>query len=520
MSLILDVIMIATEEIMRRRNIPAGKSFDIEKVEQACTNMKTSENEIVSSITRETKMIKEKIKSIQQLMARIYPASEFPMPFEDFMRSWHEFNLARFSEIKQRNAKIKSLFKQTETLEARALLMLQPKSYHQAQPPLSVIKDVAEFYENAGMADGTLPDPIQNDKLNLPWLIAQLHVVLPSIINYVASFKLDPDDSKNEELKHLKRLASELTEIETKTEKLTLKFKKEISEMVAKLKKASDERHRLEDENQSPEELAERTRNEQIEMEKLKVLSSPSHFFDGTKESLKVVAVKKNRLAFMDDHDTNESVANGTMLYGPVKSFINRTLKLNQSTIAEFAAPRLNTRRRRDPKELLERATSNVNALNSTQRYYTGAIPKGSRMLAPKFSSTMLSPDLHQPSFNLSIISSTAKFSPICEQILTPQHISTPELEKSFEKSFTDVFKMTLQVEENLPKVALNDDTLNLTPDSQVSDCATVVDLHANSTDAAFAKATESFSEWIINNEQSDEALINTSDTVLINFDD
>ena len=425
MSLVLDLIMLATKEIMKRRNIAAGKSFDIEKVTQASLNMKEMETDLSTNIKIEADLIKVKTRAIQELIAKIFPDNEIPMSFEEFIEAWHEYNNSQLSEIKISNEKMKLIYKKTEELQTRAEELLLPRIYEINNPPLKVIKDVAAFYENAGVTNETIPSAIRNDNLNFSWLVAQLHLVLPTIMKYVLNFSLDSSDTSSEELKVLKRLSLELRKIESKTIDFASKFKKDMTSLAAKLKKAKQERQLQEDEILSPEILAERTVRDTMELERMNLLTSPKYNFDTTKECLNHVVVRKNRLPFMNEEEGKENYANETKYFQRSKpnptsghSRLNNTNFNATMKLGGMAPPNQKPRRRLDPMQMLEKATSNDpktrQDLNSTKKY-TGTVPKHPKLTGPKLSSTMISPSLHQPLFDYSTISEIIKGSPIVD---------------------------------------------------------------------------------------------------------
>lgn len=528
-SLILDLIMIATKEIMRRRKIPQGTSFDIEEVTQACKNMKEVENELVNSIKSETKVIKDKTEEIRELInEKIYPPNEFPLTFSEFIASWHEHNKNQLKGIKERSEKMKLVEKKTAELCVSAEQMFAQKNFDIIAPPLEVIRDISQFYENAGVTNEKIPAAIVDERLNFPWLIAQLHFVLPAIIAYTSNCSFESSDNSNEELKVLKRLSLELAKIESNFDKFAEKFRKTIPAMVERLKKLKEERLRIELENESPEKIAAREAKEQIEMEDLKLLTSPRYYFDATKECLKNVVVKKNRLALIDDDEGKENLGNESKFYRPTKSpFVNKTLKMNQTVTNEMGPPRLlQPRRRLDPMAMLERATSRGNKprqdLNSTR--FTGAMPK--TISINKFSSTMLSPDLNHPLFNCSTVSDISKSSPILlyspapevliesmfgETVKPADNNSIPwndsDKMKTIQMSPKGGLKPLVSVKEIFkqpPKIEVNDETIR----NESSEATLCKEKSENSDSTSFSCAS-------IMLRHDDEDLFNVSDTIL-----
>ena len=528
LSLILDLIAICIKDIMRRRKIPSGKSFDIEKVTQVCINMKEVENDLVNSINNETKVIKEKTEKIQEILnKKIYPQTEFPMSFSEFIASWHEENQNQFQAIKERSERMKNVQVKTRELCAKAEDLLAQKTYEVTQEPLEVIKSIVEFYENAGVTNEQIPPAVVDEKLNFPWLIAQLHLVLPAITAYISNSSFESAESSNEELKVLKRLSLELVKIEGKFDLFASQFRKRVPAMVEKLRKKKEERQRIESENASPEKVAIRAAKEQIEMESLNLLSSPRYYFDSSKDCLKNVIVKKNRLALIDEDDGKENL-NESKFYRPAKSpYVNKSQKMNMTISNEMGPPKLQPRRRLDPMALLEKATSKVSKsrvdLNGSR--YTGTVPKVS---LNKFSSTMLSPDLNSPVFfNCSTVSAISKtsphlpFSPVIESMFGNDTVKSKDTSipwddtvkmKSIQMSPKGGLKSLVPLEEIFkgpPKVELNNETLTETTEN------TLCEEKSENSDNTSFNCTSIMMMKI----KSDEDLFNTSDTVLQQLD-
>lgn len=417
MSLILDIVMLAAKEVMKRRSFPDGKSFDIEKVTEACQNIKTIETEILSSITSEIQAMRDKIKAIQKLLENIIPARDLPMTFEEFISAWHDYNMTRMSEINKRDEQMESVYQKTAQMIVSAQKMLQSKIRDVFSPPLEDIIAIAEFYENATAANQLMPQPISDGNLNLSWLIAQFHLVLPVIVSYVSNYVVDPSNTSSDELKSLKKYSLELNRVEKRIDDFCTHWRQTIPLIIAKFKQAKEERQRREREQQTDEELAGQEAKKQLEMEKLKLLFEPVYYFDATKECLKNVVVKKNRLALIFDEDGNEDLVNETKLYRSVQSTLANKTRENKTMIKEMGPPppKQQPRRRFDPMLMLEKAnkpSSSRGDLNTTKRH---AHPKGMTPLTPKFCSTMLSPDLRQPLFNCSTVSEIPKGSPLNE---------------------------------------------------------------------------------------------------------
>lgn len=535
MSLVLDLIKLAIKEVIKRRNFASNKSFDIDEVMTACTNIKAIENELVTSIKSETQVIHEKTTAIQKCLEKIFPAKDFSMSFEELISSWHELNAARMADIKKQNEEMDAIYRKTALMVERAQKMLQPKIYDTSSPPLEVIKEVAEFFVNAGTKPNDF-EPITEKSLNISWLIAQLNAILPTIVNYVSNYTVDPSQKSHDELKSLQKYSLELRNTEKKIDDFCEHWRKTIPLLIAKFKAAKEERQKQEREQQTAEELAAEEAKQKLELEKLNLLFEPKYYFDATRECLKHVVVKKNRLALIDD-DGNENLVNETKLYRSVKSTLANKSKVNQANKMEMGPPKQEPRRRFDPMQMLERAIQPSNSrsdLNSTKKYLNASKVRPS---TPKFSSTMLSPDFRQPLFNCSTVSEIAKHSPLNEaSILDSIFQEASNVHKtSKDHHFSGLSRTPLsshnaqsqqfQSEKTNPNVdlKLNDETIKGYSNTQMIHNATF-DTSNEKTESTLRLAKEnsqdihldSFSSgWMIN----DENLFNVSDTLLKNVE-
>lgn len=534
--LILDLVMIAIKEIMKRRKFAPGKSFNMKTVMVACSNMKEVETCLVNSIKTETKIVKERTLAIQKLVDSIYPHGEFPMTFEEFIEAWHAHNEEQLIAIKGRTAAMEEIYCQAEDLFNRAQQLLSAKTFEAIATPLKDIQDIAEFYANAGVADD-IPQPIADGKLNFPWLVAQLHLVLPTIVTYVENFRFEPSDTNNDELKVLQRLSRELDKIETNVDEFAVKFNEVITALIAKLKQKKEEREL----DQTVEKTPEQEAKEILERENLKLLVSPKYYFDASKECLKHVMVKKNRLALMDDEEQKENLANETKFYRAPKSPYVK--KLNQSKIVnEMRPPKPQPRRRFNAMELLNEATAgakNRRDMNSSIRY-TGAVPKQAQVDNMRFSSTLLSPYFnHPPAFNISTLSEISEVTLAAPETpliaAQPFTLETPidwnniqssnaEVLKTIQKSPKGGLRSLLTADEifnNHPKVQLNDETMKNEisaaqgsgSSSDTSDQTTMRIKSSNDSE------NNSYSLKSIRL-QTDEDLFNVSDSILRDIDD
>lgn len=543
MSLCLDLIMIAIKIVMEKRNYQQEKSVDIDEVIKACTNMKEVETKIVGSIKTEIELVKGKTLQMQELSKKIFPARIAPNSISDFVEKWHRHNNQRLIAITSQNDKISQIYHKTADVFDRAQRLLSPKPFEFINPSVEEVKNLVEFYENTAASNGNMIAPVKDGNLNFGWLISQLNIVLPAIINYVSNFTLDPSDSSRDELKILEKHAGELRKFETKRAEFEIKFMAEIPKLFAQLKKAWDERKHLEQEAKTSEEIAEECEARQMELENMKVLSSPRYYFDTTKECLNHVVVKKNRIALMsEDEENNLTLANESKYFGSgKKSFKPKQPSMNQS-LKPMGPPK--PRRRLDAMELLEGAMSSRPNMDASSRF-SGTILKHSSTIKQKFSSTLLSPDLRQPAFDCSVISSIAQGSPMIDGIeaLSPFYtnnrlqqgmhffddklaVAPPvalddslkimALEKSPKGKLSALIK-TESCFSTTPRLLLNDDTMSESRSESTTITESVTQITVRRAQDDTLNGSDSFAMIKIPN---DDDLFNTSDTVLKGTED
>lgn len=495
--------MIALKETMKRRKIPFGKSIDIEKTEEVCTNMKQIENEMVTSINNEAKAIKAKVDAISDLLNQIYSTGEQGLALEYYVRVWHEFNSERWKTFKENSENMEIIFADMEKLRQKAREMLAPKNFEPFVPASDELRDLVDYYEDSSSAEN----------VDLQWFIAKLHQVLPTINKFVADFSVDPANIVAEEHRVVKKLAIELEKIEVKAQELHSVLKSKIAKIVRDLKRRHEEQKRLEAENQSPDKLKEVKARDEMELEKLKVLQPPPMYFDATKNCLKQVAVNKTRLSLLFDDGKEKDELNDTKMFRSMRQLSAKKAKPNQSKLGEMAPPaRPNSRRRLDAMELLERATSNRYDLNSSRRP-TGAVPKQA-LQVPKFSSTMLSPQLRPDILDCSSISAISKASPLvdtsldrilCESAIQPN--STVIHEKSSGPHSDNTTLPTIIAADANSVNGDENGELTVKPNENCSANSTGVKNAGDSLDQMRMRIV-------------DDDLFNTSDTVLLEIDE
>jgi hypothetical protein len=538
MSIVLDLVVLAIKEVMRKRNIVHGKSVDIDEVLNACSNMKEVETSIISNIQTEIEVVKQKTQRVQDLISlKIFPVKMTKKPIQEFIEKWHKYNKRRWAGINLRNEQINLIHVKSVELYERAQKMLSPKNYNIVDPSVEEIRDLVEFYEN--LSHGNTQIAMKDDKLNFSWLVEQLSIVLPAIVDYTSNFTVDPHDSSRDELKVLKRHSIELQNFETKRIEFNNKFKLEAPKIIARLKKAWEDRKNTQDGIKTTEEIAEESASYQADVESLKILASPKYYFDTSKECLKHVVVKKNRLALLGEDDENDlGLANETKYFGSAKKSFNLKQNSTMNQSKKMGPPK--PRRRLDAMELLDGALSSRPNMNATSRFSNSILKRGSSDM--KFSSTLLSPDLRTgvPVFDCSLLSDITKGSPMlnCDEntnspiqqtvrfqpttnfnnffanlnvgkAVNP-NLDDPLVLKALEKSPKGKLQALVKTEHiftNNPKLLVNDQTAQ-----EISDEDETILQDTLKKTGETMNGSDSFKSMMIPN---DENLFNISDTLL-----
>lgn len=526
LSLLLDLVMLAIKEVIKRRKFSTGRSFDITKVEEVATNMKQIENELVNDIESESNYIKRKSEAISQLISHIYSADEFGVSFEDFIKSWHDHNRFRMISINNRNDEIEQIYHKAHQLRDQALKMLATKEYKSFAPSPEDVRDLVEHFEGIRGSNDDTP--------SFSWLLTQVHKVLPAINKFVACFTLDPSNINGEELKVLKKCFSKFDKIQVRLEDLTKKYREIITKIVEDLKKASDEQTRLTEENQFPEDLATKAEIERRELEVLEVFNDPVLHSDFSKEGFRRVPVLKNRLAFRI-LDEGKDFANESKFGMSMRPPSANKTKLNESSRMLPPTKPQNSRRRLDAMEMLENAITNRRNLNSTR--ITGVIPKNNMRTAtnPHFCSTLLSPDLRQVQFDCSTVSSISKASPLINEpfleSMFGDSIKIPDDQSKHDFNDPRQDKRSLDFDFSVAKKSsplVVADLLNVRPKIIVEESQKTCSEFSVTETTIKAETSTSISFETLNTmiaqgdsfNSSDEDLFNVSDTVLQQFAD
>lgn len=518
LSLLLDLVTLA----IRRRSNQAKCSINIDKVEEVCANMQHVENELVTSIKNETKIIQSKTNAIKDVIGRIYSSEEHGMSFQEFIESWHAHNKSRLAIIKNQNKKMELIYEKTALLQDRAQSMLKVKDYEPFVPSIDVVKELAEYYSPN--------EPFVDNQLSLVWLIPQIEKVLPTINTFVAGFTINRSELNEEELKVLTRLAVDLEKTVNKAEALEVVVKEVLPKITEELKKSKLERENIEALNLSFDTLAEKSLKERMDREKInQMLSSPRIHFDVSKNCLTHVIIKKNRLALLTNEE-GDAAMNESRLHRSMRPpSANKTKMISQKRSHTMAPPaKPSIRRKLDAMELLDKATSGRFDGNTSRRP-TGAFPKAnlsSRPTDPRFSSTFLSPDLRPPPFDYSF-TSTIICSPVIEDFsfgleesVRPSNFFFGGTQKenvppaNFVKEVSQPLGVPANGVSKSPKVTLDDITIFNASDSSKSSESTV---RLTVYEQTLCK-TDSLSFESLRIKHDDD-LFNTSDTVLRDID-
>lgn len=433
MSLILDLILIAIKEVMRRKTINASISLDISKAKEMAKTMNQIESDLRNSLQSEMKVIREKTHEIQEIINRIYPRDENIESFDEFIKSWHEFDLRRMSTIRENQAKIAGIYKKVQLLQEKAEKILTDKKYDMIQPSPNELRDFSEFYEHIAAA------PISDDanELNIVALLLCLQSMLPKILNYIENFSYDEAEVSADEMKIVQQKLVELEKFDPLINRM-LEREKTLHEKIAKLRTEKEEQDLLmnEDVIQNTMDDNDKMIRDTEEQDALRVLLSPKYSFDASKNCVNHVTITRKHLAFAESDDSNDRSfrMNQSKFLRPFGS----DTQLNKTRKDELMPPPKQTlpsrRKRRDAMQILEQATSKKFDLNSTK--YTGAIPKSS---SGPLSSTLLSSDLiNHGNPNFSTISSIA-FTPIPHLKACSKNIRHMDVDKH--KSFQQFAK-------------------------------------------------------------------------------
>ncbi|KAL7038156.1 hypothetical protein ACKWTF_009475 [Chironomus riparius] len=371
MSLILDLIITAIKEVMKRKNYSTDVALDLEKAEEVVSIMCEIETELESIIKIELKPLREKTVEIQELINSIYPIDS-PIPFEEFITNWNSINKQRLAKIKEQKAKIKEIYKRADLLQQKGHEMLRNKEHKIIKPTDNEIKELADFYQNIEL-------PIDKE-LNIVSLILHLESSLSVIQNYIQNFSYDEVEISDEEMRIAKRKLEELKQFEPLMQIL--------SEKQQQLKEKVMERD-VDEEDVQDDELFDEAQGKEV----MRTIASPRLCFETAKSSINKVH-KIHKLAFGENEGTTSSADHSMMqsrLYRPLSdTSLNRSKEMGPPKARDLPS----RRRKRDPMAILDKALARSRSkqdLNSTA-VNTGVNP--TLVASTPFSSTMLSPDL------------------------------------------------------------------------------------------------------------------------------
>lgn len=405
MSLILDFIGLAIDEVMRKKNFKTGKSIDLDKTTDAVIKMQESEKYFLESFDEEIAKIVKCRESIQNLFSDVIFPQDSLVIVEDFMQNWNEVNKEMYAKMKKSDHSIKTIISSAERLHENAMRMLS-----------FTVNSIEEMLSD--------PEGQGNEKqASLPEILRKVKMILPVVIDFIRKFNSSIDMSQlstfeeeqklvNERLASLNSLANELDELETKVSTSIVPF--------LELMRQTKAKKTPKDEDDSEISLALKAERERKDQELMSLLRSPEYQLNlnAPKES-----VMCQRISLMEDVSTKQNNLNETTLYRmPRISFIKRVpSQPGSANNSNFLKPqtrslfgKINT------KDILERATSRVSRTAHNSTRYLGVVPK---IITPKMSSTMLSCHQDNELFDCTGVSEIRSMSPFVE---SPAESETP----------------------------------------------------------------------------------------------
>ncbi|CRL02278.1 CLUMA_CG015249, isoform A [Clunio marinus] len=527
MSLILDLIILASNELMKRRNFSHEKSFDINKAIETVSEIKYNETELIAEIAKYIQETQENILAIQQFLEKIYPKEEFTTPFPELIASWNEHNIRLLYEIKKRNGEIKEIYKKAGDVHERATNLLTFKNNEIFSPKSEEIRDVVDFYENnilGALNESKTDQNLFQGELTYSWLIHHLNHVIDAILQFVTNYSPEDVEAVKEYSLAIEQFVFKLDKIKADHNKWQSKIKKTIPEIIQKLKILKDEEKKQEETSISLGELEE-CESDGLESEDLKLMLSPKYYFDVSEKCVRTGAAEKTRLALLNNSNDSEDGRNKenfnekSKFYRSKRApFTNQTSYMNQSQSTTTMGPPNSLRKRFDSMEILNRAKSvNKNNVSNLSSKYTGTIRKQISS-TPRLSSTMFPGDSHFSEFNFSGISEVT-YSPDdvvngCEgrkQIIETEF----EIERIIKDNilcFDAEVKDKDQSVSNIISLERAEKTMVLK--SKITDEDNEIHQHEYEPTEEFQKTVENSSFPSLKH-QTDEDLFNISDTIL-----
>lgn len=426
MGLILEIIQIAIKDVLHKkyRNAEYEKSLDIDAAVAATKKITQVENDLQKMLNEDVKKIKERSHEIQVILSKIMTHEEIT-DYERFVTKWLEFLKTQSKAIEQRNVKIDEIVTKAHQLFKDAQEMMSKKEFK------------LEAFPN---------ESFQNTSAS--FLIESLKKTLPVIKNFIVEYPVNDVAVTEEEKRIVAQKLKELEQMDTIVENLTEKCKT-LQITCAKLQTMNEERQLLDNND---------TMCDENDNWKLSAFTESSCNFEASKNCTASVNLKGfNQLALLDENDN--------ILRAP--SSFNRTLEMNVVVDNTFKVPPKQPslpsrrRKRRDPMELLDKATSS-NPRGGNQSFMpldnSIMMPFKSHTSTPlpPLSSTMLSPDFHQNNLMLN-------FSSVSE--ISVMSLPRPHVESAIDKTldYAPVKNPMDDITNSMPKITIVDATLEAT---------------------------------------------------------
>lgn len=439
MGLILEIIQIATKEILHKkyRTTDYEKSLDLDAALATAKNVTQVETDLQRMMNEDVKVIKERSHEIQELLSKIV-GQENLSDYEKFISEWLEYLKEQKKAIHDRNTKIDEVVTKARKLFENAQEMLKKKEFKLETVPSETLTDTS-----------------------LPSLIACMKKTLPVIKNFITSYPVGDVAVTEEEKQTVKQKLKELEQMDEIAKTLSEKCQILITKS-SKLESLNEDHELLGNDN---------TFCGDNDNWKLSAFTESTLNFEASKNCMSSIDLKAfNQIALLDENDN--------VVRAP--SHFNQTFAMNmeeKTFKAPPSQPALPSRRkRRDPMELLNKATSSVNS-----RANQSFIPMDNSMMMaplkgptstplPALSSTMLSPDIYGKNNNLFNFSTVSEISVMSLPRPRIESAIDETLEvKNVNKIQSSPVKLCMGVrditnsKDFLPKITVSDATLTAT---------------------------------------------------------
>lgn len=418
MALILEIIQIATKEVMHKkyRCTNFDQSLDINESLKAAKTITQVESDLHKMLNEDVKVIKERSHEIQEIFSNIIGHEEL-IDYERFITSWLAFLKQQSKSIEQRNIKIKDIIAKAHQLLEKAQEMMSKKEF--------VLTTI----------------PSESFNTSVSFLIENMKKILPIIKSFIVGYPVNEVNVTAEEKQIVKQKLKDLEQMDMIVKGMTEKCKS-LQTTCTKLNTMIEARQFLDNDD---------TLNADNDNWKLSIFTESSMNFEAAKNCTTSFDLKGfTQLALLDENDNTARAACN----------FNRTLEINAAE-KTFKVPSKqpilpSRRRRRDPMEILDKATSSGNARNQSFMHDNSIMAfKGPTSTPlPPFSSTMLSPDMHRNNMMLN-------FSTVSEISMLKPHV-----ESAIDRTLKDVNQNSYEknpmedITNSIPKISIIEATL------------------------------------------------------------